>query len=52
MAAQYSYSLYNLPEIEFRAEELQKRLRNEKANYACVKFIRSVERCLSFVNNH
>lgn len=52
MATQYSYSLYNSPEFEFQVEELRKRLRNEKANYAYVKFRHSMERRMSLVNDY
>ena len=52
MAAQYSYILDKSPEFEFQVEEMQKRLRNEKANYAYIKFRRSMERRLSLVNDY
>ena len=52
MATQYSYSWYGSPEFEYQVEELQKRLRNEKANYAYIKFRRSMERRLSLVNDY
>ena len=51
MATQYSYDdLFNSPEFEYQVEELRKRLRGEKANYAYLKFRRSMERRLSIVN--
>ena len=52
MATQYSYNWYDTPEFEYQVEELQKRLRNEKANYAYIKFRRSMEIRLSLVNDY
>ncbi len=53
MATQYSYDeLFNSPEFEFQVEELRKRLRAEKANYAYLKFKRSMEKSLSIVNEY
>lgn len=44
MVTQYSYeNIYNTPEIEYQAEELQKRLKYSVANFAKVRFMRSMK---------
>ncbi len=45
MANQYSINNnYSLPEIEYQAEELRKRLLFSMANFAQVRFLRAVKR--------
>ena len=44
MASQYAYSL---PEFEYQAEELKKQMRSKKANFAYLRFKKSMQRLLS-----
>ena len=45
MSAQYSYDdMYAIAKFEYDAEIMQRWLYSEKANFACLKFIRSMQK--------
>ena len=51
MNSQYAYeNTYSIPEIEFQAEELSKRLKYSMANFANMKFICSVKMRMAIVD--
>ena len=53
MATQYSYSeAYLTPESEFRAEELKKRMMSEMANFAQIRFKRSMQLMMSILEDN
>jgi len=54
MTAQHScFDMYEYPEyVEYEGEILKKRLYNEKANYAYLKFKRAMQRRLSVVEEN
>ena len=53
MSAQYSYDgIYQYPEyIEYQGEIVKKRLMNEKANFAYLKFQKAIKKRLSDIEN-
>ena len=52
MATQYSYNeLYSIPESEYHAEELQKRLQFSMANFAQIRFKRSMQMRMTLISD-
>ena len=52
MATQYAFNPdFLTPEFEFQAEELKKKLRFSLANFAQIRFKRSVQMRMSALNN-
>ena len=49
MTTQYAYNTYATPELEYQAEELQKRLKCSMANFAQERFKHSVKMHVSYV---
>ena len=53
MATQYAYeNMYSSPEFEYQAEELSKRLKFSMANFAKVRFIRSMKMQMSMIETN
>ena len=51
MNSQYAYvNTYTIPEIEYQAEELSKRLKYSMANFANMRFICSVKMRMNVVD--
>ena len=52
MATQYAYdNMYSSPEFEYQAEELKKRLKYSMANFAQVRFMRSMKMQMSLTQD-